>query len=178
MTPDLKRVLRRRYRRECASERHCGVCRDRDGGAQWRAALLRYFGVAPSERDFECPTGKTWGYQPSDGATERRSGEATQRRGDEGGESPRAGSRRAGRRLEICRACEFHGAEAGEPCRRCWCKRLVEPNGEPDRLAYRLVLAGDLEPPAGCRLAIRGASDEATERRGDEATERRSEGDD
>jgi len=99
--------------------------------------------------DFECPHGKPWGYQA----------------GDRGNASPNAEPRTLNpeprpaivnrqssitrTRLAVCRDCAQHGDAAGDGCAGCWCRLLLDPDGRPDRRAYKAVLRGERDCPAG-----------------------------
>ena len=43
----------------CKGRKFCTVCRDRIGGAEWRAAMASSFAM-PASGDFECPFGIPW----------------------------------------------------------------------------------------------------------------------
>lgn len=45
----------------CDTQAHCAACRDREGGRAWRQSLRTAF-VLPGGDDFECPSGKPWGF--------------------------------------------------------------------------------------------------------------------
>jgi hypothetical protein len=139
------------WARLCRTQTACAICRDRDRGRAWRARALALVPGVASDVDFECPLGNPWDYKPTDEAIELRTTE------NRLAGSHRAASRRAAERLRMCRTCESHGADPQRPCQSCWCKLILGPDGEPDRLAYRLVLAGDRRPPAGCLLLKEGA---------------------
>jgi hypothetical protein len=49
----------------CRSGAHCGTCRDRAVGAEWRRGICLVYNM-PTE-NFECPHGRSWGYQPDPG---------------------------------------------------------------------------------------------------------------
>jgi len=46
------------------SHAHCGACRAKDGGRQWRESLANAFELPPDAPDFTCPHGRPWGYIP------------------------------------------------------------------------------------------------------------------
>ena len=45
----------------CRREKHCGTCRDLEGGRAWRKDKKERYG-AP-EADWPCPKGHPWGYE-------------------------------------------------------------------------------------------------------------------
>jgi hypothetical protein len=45
----------------CAGRKFCQVCRNLEGGAEWRKAMGKSFDL-PGGTDFECPYGVRWGY--------------------------------------------------------------------------------------------------------------------
>jgi hypothetical protein len=53
------------YTQHCRSKIHCGVCRDLQGGREWRQGLTELFVLPNDEVDFECPLKKAWTNQPS-----------------------------------------------------------------------------------------------------------------
>jgi hypothetical protein len=55
----------------CRGGRHCGACRDLEGGRAWRASLARLFVLPQGAPDFACPYGKGWGHVPRVPAGER-----------------------------------------------------------------------------------------------------------
>jgi hypothetical protein len=44
----------------CLGESHCGTCRDREGGREWRQGLMGLFVLPNDAVDFVCPYGKGW----------------------------------------------------------------------------------------------------------------------
>ena len=48
----------------CARRLHCEMCRDREGGREWRTSLGQYFEVPEGAPDFDCPRGLAWGWRP------------------------------------------------------------------------------------------------------------------
>ena len=47
----------------CASRVHCRTCRDREGGQEWRQAILSVFSLADpmaADKYFDCPAGLPW----------------------------------------------------------------------------------------------------------------------
>ena len=48
----------------CTSMVHCGTCRNKEDGRNWRSGIGRVFEIPDNNVDFECPHGKPWEYKP------------------------------------------------------------------------------------------------------------------
>lgn len=121
----------------CWSGVHCGFCRNRESGRDWRLSLGKVFELPPGAPDFECPHGKPWGYVPPPGSIATPTASAD-RSPAAAGESPGVAALNAELDAwELCDSCDFQDWPSGA-ARNC---RLI-PGCSPCTLGSRLRNGG------------------------------------